>query len=197
MTCTESVSGSLSASTCDLSSARRSPSPQFNTHWTVLDIVNQGPDAKQVLNILTGLFPYAQLSGGLQPVPVYITDPYHAVGTFDTSMQTYDVGREVFETGLVQLLNSILYMGINSTTFTGSFNSSSIQLKGSPLNLTATNTIRQELVRCSRPRLGMLIIASLAIFIFALIGAFLRISTLTPDVLGSISVALLQNRKGE
>jgi hypothetical protein len=46
----------------------------------------------------------------------------------------------------------------------------------------------------SRPWLGMLIVASLAIFVFALIGAFLRIRTLTPDVLGSISVALLQNR---
>lgn len=194
VTCTESVSGSSSASTCNLSSARRSPSPQFNTNWTVLDIVNHGPDAKAVLNILTGLFPYAQLSGGKQPVPIYITDPYHAVGSFDTSMQTYSVGREVFETRLSQLLNSILYMGINPAAFTGSFNSSSIQLKGSPLNFTAKNTIQQELVRCSRPWLGMLIVASLAIFVFALIGAFLRVSTLTPDILGSISVALLQNR---
>lgn len=188
VTCTESSSGSSSASTCNLSSARRSLTPQFNSNWTVLDIAGGTHDAADVLNLLTGLFPSAQLSGGLQPVLAYFTDPYHAVG-FGSLAPIYTAGQKVFETRLAQLLNSILYIGIDSRTFTGSF-----QPDENALNLTGITTLQQEVVRCNLPSLGVLIVASLAIFICALLGAYLRIITHTPDILGSISLVLLHNK---
>lgn len=187
VTCIDSLSGSSSASTCNLSSTRRSPSPQFNSNWTVFDISGGAFDASAALQILTGLFPNAQNSGGVQPVLVYFTDPYHAVS--GTTTQTYTVGPKVFETRLAQLLNSILYIGISSSDFTGSFKPGESALK-----LTGVNTLQQEVVRCSLPWLGVLIFASLTIFVCSLIGAFLRIITFTPNVLGSTSLALLHNR---
>ena len=140
VTCIDSLSGSSSASTCNLSSTRRSPSPQFNTNWTVFDISGGALDASAVLQILTGLFPNAQLSGGVQPVLVYFTDPYHAVGSSDsgTTTQTYTIGPKVFETRLAQLLNSILYIGISSSDFTGSF-----KPEESALKLTGVNILQQ------------------------------------------------------
>ncbi|KAJ5768899.1 hypothetical protein N7520_003458 [Penicillium odoratum] len=194
VTCTESVSGSSSTSTCNIFSARRSLTPQFKINWTVLDIGTGSVDAGSVLKILTGLFPDAQLSGGQQPVLVYFTNPYHAVGDFDTPEPIYNVGRKVFETRLAQLLNSVLYMGISPSAFTGSFNSSGILPGGSVLKIAATTTLQQEVVQCNLAWLGVLVVASLTIFVCALIGAFLRITRFSPDVLGSISVALLHNK---
>ncbi|PCG90337.1 Hypothetical protein PENO1_099670 [Penicillium occitanis (nom. inval.)] len=173
VTCIESSSGSSSASTCNLSSARRSLTPQFNSNWTVLDIAGGTFDAGEVLNLLTGLFPSAQISGGLEPVLAYFTDPYHAVGS-SGSLATYTAGQKVFETRLAQLLNSILYIGINSSALTGSF-----EPHESVLNLTSIATLKQEVIRCNLPWLGVLIVASLTIFICALIGAYLGIITLT------------------
>lgn len=188
VTCAESSSGSSSASTCNLSSARRSLTPQFNRNWTVLDIASGKFDAGEVLNLLTGLFPNAQVSGGLQPALAYFTDPYHAVGS-SGSLATYTAGQKVFETRLAQLLSSILYIGINSSALTGSF-----EPQESVLNLTGIATLKQEVVRCNLPWLGVLIVASLTIFSCALTGAYLRIITLTPDILGSISLAPLHNK---
>lgn len=187
VTCTASSSGSSSASICNLSSARRSLTPQFNSNWTVLDIAGGPFDAGEVLNLLTGLFPYAQVSGGLQPVLTYFTNPYHAVGSYGAP--TYTAGQKVFETRLAQLLNPILYIGIDSSQFTGSF-----EADESALNLTGITTLKQEVIRCNLPWLVVLIFASLTISICALIGAYLRIITLTPDILGSISLALLHNK---
>ncbi|RAK98888.1 uncharacterized protein BO80DRAFT_426992 [Aspergillus ibericus CBS 121593] len=191
VSCTGSTSGSSSASTCNLSSVRRSPTPQYNHNWTVFDFDNVA--AQSVLTLLTGLFPYSQLSGGYQPIVAYLADPYHAViGT--TLMPTYTVGREVFEIRLAQLLNPVLYIGIGAPAFTGSYNASLSPWAASTLKIGANATIQQDVVQCSRAWLGVLILASVTIFMCAIVGAVLRFITLMPDVLGSISVAFLHNR---
>jgi hypothetical protein len=204
VTCTGSPSGSSSLSTCNLSSARRSPKTQYNTNWTVFDIVydgrykysNNNDDAKNVLGILTGLFPHYMPSAGMEPVLAYFTEPYHAVGLHESpsSRETYAIGRKVFQTRLAQLLNSILFVGIDPTVFTGSWDLSERMKSEGALKLTAINSQHYQVVRCSRPWLGVLIVASLTIFVCALIGAIARIITIAPDVLGSITVILLQNK---
>ncbi|GJC93120.1 hypothetical protein ColKHC_01946 [Colletotrichum higginsianum] len=148
---------------------------------------SHGTDAP-VLSTLTNLFPLLAFSNFTrQPVLVYLTNPFRAI------------------------LNSILYVGIDAPTFTGSFNSSDPDrgtrgkvYTGSNtggeydhmLNITGDVTSRHDVVYCDRAWLGVLIISSLAAFLCAIAGAVLRMMTLTPDVLGSTSIALLHNRVG-
>ncbi|KXG47219.1 uncharacterized protein PGRI_010890 [Penicillium griseofulvum] len=207
VTC-ESLAKSQSINTCNPSSARRSvDESHFHKNWTVFD-VNLPGDAKLPMNynqgflfILTTLFPHAEQHGGLQPVIGYFTDPYHAVGNLvgDSLMSPETITPEVFGTRLSQLLNSVLYLGINPSAFTGSVNLTRIrqdrsQGKDIPIELTARNTHLQNIVRCNRPWLAVLIISSVVIFCFALVGAYLHMITIAPDLLGSISVVLLQNK---
>jgi hypothetical protein len=59
--------------------------------------------------------------------------------------------------------------------------------------LDVTVTTQQYVVKCNRAWLGVLIAASLGIFLFAAIGVILRIMTFAPDVLGSVSAVFLNN----
>jgi hypothetical protein len=204
MTCTGSSSGSSLLSTCKLSAARRSPNYQFHTNWTVFDIIGNGnynfsgpnSDADGVLSILTGLYPRLLPTAGIEPVLAYLINPYHAVGLGESqeTMKTYAIGRRVFQTRLAQLLNSILYIGIDPTVFTGSWDLSHIVTNEHAFNFTAINSHQYQVVRCSRPWLGVLIVSSLTIFICALIGATLRIITLAPDILSPITAVFLHNK---
>lgn len=207
VTC-ESLDGSQSTNTCNMSSARRSvDESHFHKNWTIFD-VNFPGDAKLpirynqgLLYILTTMFPTIEQNGGLQPLIGYFIDPYHAVGNLfgENLMSPQTTTPEVFGTRLSQLFNSVLYLGISPSAFTGSVNMTEITRKGSsikdtPVKLTARNTHLQNIVRCNRPWLVNLIISSVVIFCFALVGAYLHIITIAPDLLGSISVALLQNK---
>lgn len=207
VTC-ESLDGSQSTNTCNMSSARRSvDESHFHKNWTIFD-VNFPGDAKLpirynqgLLYILTTMFPTIEQNGGLQPLIGYFIDPYHAVGNLfgENLMSPQTTTPEVFGTRLSQLFNSVLYLGISPSAFTGSVNMTEITRKGSsikdtPVKLTARNTHLQNIVRCNRPWLVILIISSVVIFCFALVGAYLHIITIAPDLLGSISVALLQNK---
>ncbi|KAJ5614556.1 hypothetical protein N7528_008210 [Penicillium herquei] len=198
ITCTGSSSTSSAGSTCTLSSVRRSPNPPENGNWTVFDLgvdisYSDREDPYAVLNVITELFPDAQLGGGQQPIISYLIDPLNAVGN-EQHTSVYSVGRSVFETRIGQIFNAVLYIGISPTAFTGSYSASSDLPSGGRVNLNATVTTQHDVVRCNRAWLCVLIIASLGIFVFALIGATLRIMTLGPDVLGSISAVFLHNR---
>ncbi|KAJ5355937.1 hypothetical protein N7517_010546 [Penicillium concentricum] len=205
MTC-ESLDGSQSTHTCRLSSARPSvDESHFHTNWTVFDFKFPG-DAELpigynqgILYMLTSMFPQAERSGGLEPIIGYFIDPFHAIGkpSGDDPMSPETTTAKAFGTRLLQLLNSVLYLGISPSAFTGAVNMTEIEtgpIKDSPIKLKAKNTHLQNIVRCNRPWLAVLIICSVVIFCFALVGAHLHLITITPDLLGSISVALLKNK---
>ncbi|OBR11465.1 hypothetical protein CH63R_03761 [Colletotrichum higginsianum IMI 349063] len=210
VTCIESLSGDSSGSICNPRAVRRSPNPPFHGNWTVFD-KSYGTDAP-VLESLTNLFPLLAFSNFTrQPVLVYLTNPFRAVGGDDLGPVYNTTDRATFELSLAQIFNSILYVGIDGPTFTGSFNRSdpdrgtrSSHYNGSTrggeydhmLNITGDVTSRHDVVYCDRAWLGVLIISSLAAFLCAIAGAVLRMMTLTPDVLDSTSIALLHNRVG-
>ncbi|CAI7651533.1 unnamed protein product [Penicillium manginii] len=194
--CTGSSSGTSAGSTCTLSSVRRSPNPPVDGNWTVLDRMDysfsNNYDANAILTLIAGLFPGAEASGGQQPVKAYIIDPFTAVGKYQAS-PVYTIDHSVFEIRLGQILNAVLYLGINASAFTTSFDESSYQLNGG-VSLNATVTTQQDIIKCNRAWLGVLITASLSIFVFALIGATLRIMTFAPDILSPISAVFLSNK---
>ncbi|KAJ5558205.1 hypothetical protein N7535_008420 [Penicillium sp. DV-2018c] len=205
MTC-GSLDGQHSTNTCNLSSARRSVDTHFHSNWTVLDVAFPGNTELPrhylggILYPLTHMFPHAELSGGLEPVIGYFIKPFHAIGTIhsESRLAPDTIDRQVFETRFAQLMNSVLYLGISPSAFTGSFNITDIEsrweIKDSPVKVTAENVHNQDIVRCNSLWLSILIISSLVIFCFALVGAYLHIITIAPELLGSVSVTLLQNR---
>ncbi|KAF4765739.1 hypothetical protein N7455_004456 [Penicillium solitum] len=207
VTC-ESLDQNQSANTCNLRSARRSvDTSHFHKNWTIFD-VNFPGDLKLpkgynngLFQLLATMFPHMDQNGGLQPLIGYFIDPFHAVGNFfgENLMSPATTTVKVFETRLSQLFNSVLYLGISPSAFTGSVNITQITreastIKDTPFKLTAENTHLKDIVRCNRPWLAVLIVSSVVIFSFALVGAYLHIITIAPDLLGSISVALLQNK---
>ncbi|OQE10439.1 hypothetical protein PENVUL_c004G09470 [Penicillium vulpinum] len=207
VTC-ESLAGSQSTNTCNLSSTRRSvDTTHFHKNWTIFDVNLPGDPKLPVrynqgfMYILTTLFPHAEQNGGLEPIIGYFIDPYHAVGNFfgENLMSPETTTPKIFGTRLSQLFNSVLYLGISPSAFTGSVNMTQItrkqsQIKDIPIKLAAQNIHLQKVVRCNRSWLAVLIVSSVVIFCFALVGAYLHIITIGPDLLGSISVALLQNK---
>ena len=196
VTCTPSSSGGSSGSLCSTSAVRRSADPAFSSNWTVFDM-DAPPVVSSVLQLLTGLFPLAQLSGGVAPVLTYLSDPFQAVGHYLDDTPVYTVGASTFQLRLAQLLNTILFIGINPPAFTGSFDSSNPDLgPDSSVNITAVTSIQGLVVKCNTSWLGVLLVASLGAFLLALFGALLRLATLAPNVLGSTSIVLLQNRIG-
>lgn len=196
VSCTGSSSGTSAGSTCAVSSVRRSLDPPVDGNWTVLDRDYHGfsndYNANAILTLIAGLFPGAEASGGQQPVQAYLIDPFTAVGKYQAT-PVYTIDHSVFEIRLGQILNAVLYLGINASAFTTSFDESSFQLNGG-VSFNATVTTQQDVIKCNRGWLGILITASLSIFVFALIGATLRIMTFAPDVLGSISAVFLGNK---
>ncbi|KAI2702119.1 hypothetical protein DTO012A7_930 [Penicillium roqueforti] len=207
VTC-ESSGGIQSTNTCNLSSVRRSvDESHFHKNWTVFDLNLPGdPELPKsynygLLDILTTLYPYVEQNGGLQPLIGYFIDPYNPVVDFfgENLMSPKTTTPKVFGTRLSQIFNSMLYLGISPSAFTGSVNMTKItqkgsQIKNTPVKFMAKNTHLQNIVKCDRPWLAVLIVSSVVIFCFALVGAYLHLITIAPDLLGSISVVLLQNK---
>lgn len=153
------------------------------------------------------MFPNSQLSGDVQPVVAYMAHPYGAVGIDNEGPDdtpTYEVGVDVFQTRLAQLLNPILYIGSNVANYmTGALNVTDAEdnLATMPINVTsayqqrdAVNAVEQQVVLCSRPWLGVLITSSFVMFIMALVGAVLRLLTIVPDVLESVTLSFLHHQ---
>ncbi|KAI1828322.1 hypothetical protein F4861DRAFT_489709 [Xylaria intraflava] len=190
-TCSRASPGSSSDSVCSASSVRRSVTATADGNWTVFD-EEFDTDARAVLELITGLFPNSQVSGGVQPVLGYIVDPYSPFSSAPESLPGMD--RLAFEIRLAQIFNAVLYLGINPTGFTGAFNASDPVQQLLTINMTGTTAVSHEVVRCNNAWFGVLVVASFILFLCALGGAILRLLTITPDVLGSISIGLLHNK---
>lgn len=189
-----SCTGSSSGSICNPSAVRHSLKPTFHYNYTVFD-VGFPFNAQGVLLLLTRLLPVAQTSGGKQPILSYLTTPYQTLGRPLEDIPLHTIDSNVFGVRLSQIFNTILYIGINPAGFTGRFNTSALDmLPTSSINITATNTLEEDVIYCNKKWLAVLLLASFTAFFFALVGAFLRAISLAPDVLGSSTLALLHNK---
>ena len=207
ISCTDSETGLSPGSSCSATHVRRSVDPATaDSTWTVFDFGFIG-DPGVTLDLLTGLFPNAADSGFAEPVVVYMADPYVAVNTFNdgpNDLPTYYVDESTFELRLAQLLNSVLYLGLEwAGTMTGAFNATAVQQTADDYGINATTNIltadatittAQQVVFCSRPWLGVLITTSFVLFIMALVGATLRLLTIVPDVLESVTLSFLHHQ---
>ncbi|CAK7208753.1 hypothetical protein SBRCBS47491_000198 [Sporothrix bragantina] len=207
ITCTSSGTGLSADSSCYATHVRRSVDPATaNSNWTVFDFGFMG-DPGATIQLITQAFPNAAHSGFSEPTVVYMAYPYDAMDTMNgasTDMPTYRVDRPTFEMRLAQILNSVLYLGLEWTgTMTGAFNATQVRIDAptTGINVTtniltadAINTNVHQVVFCSRPWLGVLITTSLVLFIMALIGAALRLLTIVPDVLESITLSFLHHQ---
>ncbi|CAK7216074.1 hypothetical protein SCUCBS95973_002681 [Sporothrix curviconia] len=207
ITCTSSNTGLSLDSTCSATHVRRSVDPTTaNSNWTVFDFGFMG-DPSSALQLLTGMFPDAGTSGFAEPLVVYMANPYVATNTFNEGpddIPTYTLDKSIFELRLAQLVNSVMYLGLEWTgIMTGSFNATLADTNTTTYGINATtnvltadaiNTIEQQVVYCSRPWLGVLITSSFVMFIMAMVGAALRLLSIVPDVLESITLAFLHHQ---
>lgn len=194
MTCTGSLSGSSSGSFCDPHAVRRSVNPPFHGNWTGFDL-GVPIISLSIIDMLITLFPTARTTGARDPVIDYLSQPFDAIRGYGVVAPVYTIGASTFQLRLAQLLNTILFVGIDARGFTGSFNSTKTDPPYENLiEVTAATTMQGDTVSCNMAWLGLLIAASLAAFFVALFSAFLRTKTLAPSVLGHPSIILLPNK---
>ena len=198
------VNTSCTSNVCSPSAVRRTPQPSRDRSWTVFDLDGFG-SANEFVRTLTQLFPNASGFRGASPITRYFTTPYNAASYTDAA-QIYSIGKETFELRLAQLLNAQLLLGIDLPSLTGNFNATSriaspadetnaiSKNGGIALPVSSTHFTEEDRVHCVRAWLGALIVTSFTSFLIAVIAAVLRLITLVPDVLGTLSLALLDNR---
>ncbi|KAI1737133.1 hypothetical protein F4680DRAFT_460666 [Xylaria scruposa] len=184
-------SGASSRSVCSVSSVRLSTAATIDGNWTIFDIFF-AKDAQSALQLITGLFPYAQLSGGIQPVLGYVVNPYAPFSPDPNGILNTD--HTTFEIRLAQIFNTVPYLGISPTAFTGAFNASDPSQEANAINMTGITVVSHKVVHYHPAWFAILVVASFVLFLCALAGATLRLVTITPDVLGSISVVLLHDK---
>ena len=184
---------------CSPSAIRRSPQPPRDRNWTVFDFNTYSYSSTIVLTFLdlfTNMFYYALSNGGQPPLISYFVDPDHVFSsTNDTPL--YLIGKPAFELALTQLLNSQLSIGVSPYEITGNFNTTSSFLTVFDLNtttITASTITTQDQVHCDRAWLVILLVSSWMLSLVALGGALVRLVTLLPDLLGTLSLAMLDNK---
>ena len=192
------VNISCAGSICSPSSARRSPQPPRDRNLTVFDLGRgDALDVIGFLQTLTQTFPEDGDEDIQSPILAYIIDPYNAVSYVDPNMTIiYDIGKECFELRLAQVLNAQLLLGIEPSSLTGNFNTTAYTqfTQEEPIDIMAITSTEQDRLHYNRIWLGILILASLALFCIAAVATILRLITLVPDVLGTLSIAMLDNR---
>jgi hypothetical protein len=188
------VNMECAGSSCLPTSVKRSPQPPGNLTWTVFDFESGMISVSGFLQLFTGMFPGATVSGGEIPTVAYLVNPYNAIAPGNTNTP-YSVGKTLFETRLAQMLNTQLVLGISPPDVVGGFNSTlQIYNGGNGTNIIATTSIQQRVMHCNRAWLVILALASLTLIVAAFIPAILRHITLVPDVLGTLSLGMLNNQ---
>ncbi|EFX04555.1 hypothetical protein CMQ_1483 [Grosmannia clavigera kw1407] len=204
----DSSNGSSGSSTCTPSRVRRSRSSHvraggFDSNWTVLDAGTTN-DASALLYLVTMLFSESgSVMEALDPIPVYMAFPFHAVGAsvsspYDTVLaDTVDV--TTFELRLAQVLNTILIIGTVPQYLTGAFNTSAAarQDNSAIFDIPASVIAKPRIiVHYSPVWLVFLTICSLAVVLTGIFSGVLHLFIIAPDVLETIAVAFLPNRLG-
>ncbi|KKA24995.1 hypothetical protein T310_0976 [Rasamsonia emersonii CBS 393.64] len=111
--------------------------------------------------------------------------------------QLFTTRTGVFELRLAQLLNTQFLSALSPNNTIGFFEPADQYSNWRMVNVTAQTTTSRSVVRCNHAWLAALIIASAACFVAAVAGAAARLATLVPDVLGTLSLAMLDNRCGD
>ncbi|RFU26789.1 hypothetical protein B7463_g9553, partial [Scytalidium lignicola] len=182
------------SNTCSPSSVRRSLQPPQDRNWTVFDFGGGHLDGIGFLQLFSKTFPSAEAAGTNNPQVVYLLDPVNTIGGPD-SLAAYTVGKTTFEQRLAQMLNAMLVLGIRPTQVVGSFNASlAASLEETTMQILATTSVEQDIIHCNRAWLGVLIVSSFTLFLIAFAAGILRLITLVPDMLGTMSLAMLDNK---
>ncbi|OAA53833.1 hypothetical protein SPI_09278 [Niveomyces insectorum RCEF 264] len=192
------------ASTCQPTAVQRSADPPYSRNWTTLDAYNARVPAQNLLSILRAAFPEAGIESTVSGITTYLLDPANAIrdtyyyDTFINASVVAAVTRADYELRLAQLLNTVLRLASDPNAggqgLLGGY--SPVQSLAGDQNITATTTVGQPVIRCRRAWLGVLLAASVVMFLVGLAGALLRFATLVPDVLGSVALAMLPNQFG-
>lgn len=182
-------------SNCSPLAVKRSSQPPLNRNWTVLDFEGGSIDIGGFLGLLADAFPSAGQSGMLSPIVAYLVNPNETVG-YLRSVPAYSVGKPLFEMRLAQLLNTELILGqVDPSQVTSGFNVTLATESEQPvMQVPSITTTEQALVRCDRAWLGILVVASLTAFLVAFVSATVRLATFVPDILGTVSLAMLDNK---
>ncbi|RFU25800.1 hypothetical protein B7463_g10535, partial [Scytalidium lignicola] len=179
--------------TCSPTSVRRTPQPPRDGNWTVFDFMGGTISVSGFVILLANLFPKAAESFGYSPTVSYLANPYNAV-TVENTTSVALIEKPLFEMRLAQLLNAELLLGIDPAQLTGSFDPLATKFTYTTKNITATTAVAEDIIRCNRAWLGVLIIASSTLFLLAFVAAVLRFITLVPDILGTLSLGMLANK---
>ncbi|KAI8669601.1 hypothetical protein NCS57_00775400 [Fusarium keratoplasticum] len=177
---------------CSPASVRRSPNPVRHGNWTLFDMESSTVQSEAFTAIFASMFPGSNNSGGQVPIVTYLLELLNALSVENTT-QPAAIPRERFETGLTQMINSQLLLGIRVEDVTGSFTAEN------PSNLSVNvvemeTYTRVELVQYSTPWLVLLLASSVVLFAVAMAAIVVRFRILVPEVLGSLALGMLDNR---
>lgn len=186
------------ATSCAVTAVRPTPHPPTDRNWTVFDLPSDAMVTTMYgfLTDFTSLFPPPHEGSQMNPVLQYLADPGNAIND-NQPYNLSQVARGVFELRLAQLLNTQFLSALSPNNTIGFFEPADQYSNWRMVNVTAQTTTSRSVVRCNHAWLAALIIASAACFVAAVAGAAARLATLVPDVLGTLSLAMLDNRCGD
>jgi hypothetical protein len=188
---------------CSTIAARLSPDPPRDSNWTGFDVnegIALGP--AEFVNAFTYSFSASYLTADkvreyVNPIVKYLSDPENALfpGPTGTSIipitPAYNQSKSVFETRLGQLLNSHYLIEIRPAIIIEGFGLNLTDLGLNATTIKSTTTTSIPIVRCNKAWLAVLIACSMVVFFVGIAGCLF---TLVPDVLGTMSLAMLDNR---
>ncbi|KAI1304465.1 hypothetical protein F5Y03DRAFT_170339 [Xylaria venustula] len=170
--------------------------PWLKRNFTSFDRGSVG-DAIGLLELLTSSFTLHD-SGTMFPVMGYMIspkDPYTTDSPYDWKGMA-SLGRKTFETRLTQIINTQYLAGIAPRTTIGVDPLLAPKDEQEPtlLKTIATTGVGESFFVCDKGWFSAVFIISVIVLATAAVGAVLRRLTLVPDVLGTLSVATLDNR---
>ncbi|XXG97391.1 hypothetical protein Hte_003692 [Hypoxylon texense] len=160
--------------------------------------------ALSVIKSLTDDFKLTN-SRAVDPVIGFMSEPNSSFTTsYDPDWPgVLSIGRKQFETRFAQLLNTQFIVGISPQVSLGAVAADFGQHANSSLpdfqrfnllDTTATTTTIQQIFFCDKGWFAAILAISSIVLLAAVASAILRHFTLIPDVLGTLSIATLDNR---
>lgn len=196
---------------CMAKSVRRSPSPRNPKNATVFD--NDGQiGGGSIWGFIQQFTELNELTGSryMTPVVAYLMSPDEALTWISNQYDrnVIQAGRSQFERRLSQLINTLHNIGsapyvVAGAVPVGDNYTSTVQKPHAPevypqiiSTVPMTSTIKQTVIRCDRAWLSVLLLCSFTALAAALTSVIVRSRVLVPDILGSLTLATLDNRCG-
>lgn len=183
---------SCSGASCTTTSARPSQDPLAKSrNWTVFDLDSGWIDTGGFVKTFTHMFPNLGMSGQMNPMVQYLGNPDNAI-TDDNAHSIYDIGRATFEMRLTHLMNTQLLVTISPSDIAGNFTPSGEKYIGTTPPASSPPRPQHVMSSAAGAWLAVLLVTSFACFSVAVAGSIFRLSTLVPDVLGTLSLAFFE-----